>query len=274
MMELHHIDQDDKIPYYLQVKDRLQELIDQQTLKPGDKLPSEVELCEGFGVSRTVIRQALQELEYEGLVRRRKGIGSFVAEPKVVETFVQKLSGFAEDMATQKIETHARVLRNETIPATARVAEYLGLAPETLVVVLERLRFVGQEPVQISTSYMPYSLCRKVLRADFTHQSLYEFLAEHGFFLVRGYRTIEAVRANEMEASLMEVDIGTPMLMIDSVGYLEDGTPIEYYHAIHRGDRTRFRVELMRTREQRGASGSIFQDIDHTPFVTTEIILQ
>lgn len=274
MIELHRIDQDDRIPYYLQVKDRLQELIDGPTLKPGDKLPSETELCEGFGVSRTVIRQALQELEYEGLVRRRKGIGSFVAEPKVVETFVQKLSGFAEDMATQKIETHARVLRNEAVPATARVAEYLGLAPEALVVVLERLRFVGQEPVQISTSYMPYSLCQEVLRADFAHQSLYEFLSEHGFFLVRGYRTIEAVRANETEASLMKVDIGTPMLMIDSIGYLEDGTPIEYYHAIHRGDRTRFRVELMRIREQKGASGTSPWGADHTPIAATEIILR
>lgn len=274
MLSLDRIDLDDRIPYYLQVKDRLQQLMDKQVLKPEDKLPSEAELCEGFGVSRTVIRQALQELESDGLVRRRKGVGSFVAEPKILESFVQKLTGFHADMAAQKIETHSAVLRNELVSATPRVAEYLDLAVESSVVMLERLRFVGQEPVQISTSYIPHSKCPEILHVDFSRRSLYGFLEEHGFFLARGRRTIEAVRANEREASLMQVEVGAPMLLIDSIGYLEDGTPIEYYRAVHRGDRTRFQVELVRAREVRGVESDRLSEADRFPFSTIEILPQ
>jgi GntR family transcriptional regulator len=251
MIDLGKIDLDDRIPYYLQVKDRLEELIDKQVLKAEEKLPTEAELCEYFGVSRTVIRQALQELEYDGLIHRRKGIGSFVAEPKILESFVQKLSGFYDDMAAQNLEVHSTVLKNELMPASPRVAKYLGLAPDSPVVVLERLRFVRDEPVHIVTSYLPHALCPEVLQGDFRNRSLYRFLEEHGFFLAHGYRIIESVRASDKEASLLNVEASAPMLLIDSIGYLADGTPIEYYHAVHRGDRTRFRVELVRVRDQK-----------------------
>src|SRR3990172_1139894 len=86
------------IPYYLQLIDLLKEKIAQGTWKPGDQIPSEPELCSIYGVSRTVVRQALMELELEGLIIRRKGKGTFIAEPKINESLVQKLTGFYQDM--------------------------------------------------------------------------------------------------------------------------------------------------------------------------------
>jgi GntR family transcriptional regulator len=68
--------------------------------------------------------------------------------------------------------------------------------------------------------------------------------------IARGRRAIEAVAANESEAALLKIDEGAPLILLDSVSYLEDGTPVEYYHAVHRGDRSRFEVELVRIREQ------------------------
>jgi GntR family transcriptional regulator len=68
--------------------------------------------------------------------------------------------------------------------------------------------------------------------------------------IARGRRTLEAVAANAYEASLLQVEEGSPLMMLDSVSYLEDGTPIEYFHGVHRGDRSRFEVELVRIREQ------------------------
>jgi GntR family transcriptional regulator len=72
----------------------------------------------------------------------------------------------------------------------------------------------------------------------------------------------------------MQVEVGAPMLLIDSIGYLEDGTPIEYYHAVHRGDRTRFQVELVRAREVRGVKGDRFSEADRFPFSTIEVLPQ
>jgi GntR family transcriptional regulator len=62
-------------------------------------------------------------------------------------------------------------------------------------------------------------------------------------------RTIEAVPANEYEAQLLQIEKGSPLILLNSVSYIQDGTPIEYYHALHRGDRSRFEVELIRRRE-------------------------
>ena len=241
---------DNGVPYYLQLRDLLQALIDEGHLKPGDKLPSEAELCDEFGVSRTVVRQALQELEQEGRLYRRKGVGSFITRPKIVERFVQKLTGFWEDMAAQRLETYSVVLRNEAMPASARVAEYLKVALGSSVIALERLRFVAEEPIQLVTSYVPQSACPELVSADFSRGSLYAFLEERGLFLSYGFRTIEAVGANEREAHHLRVPLGAPMILIDSVGHLADGTPIEYFHAVHRGNRTRFHIELVRSRDQ------------------------
>lgn len=87
--------------------------------------------------------------------------------------------------------------------------------------------------------------------ADLTHRSLYEYLeTERGLTIARGRRTIEAVAADERQARLLQVRRGAPLILLYSVSYLDDGRPIEYYRALHRGDRSRFEVELVRSRER------------------------
>jgi GntR family transcriptional regulator len=218
--------------------------------KPGDLIPGEPELCRLFGVSRSVIRQALREMAYQGLVVREKGRGTFVASPKLTETAVQELSGFFQDATSQGLEPFSQVLRQGVVLASETVAARLEVKPGTPVVEIERLRFVGEEPLVLTTTYLPLELCGKLVDADLSRRSLYEFLAtECGLTLARGRRTIEAVAASEYEARLLRVKKGAPLILLHSVSYLEDGTPIEYYHAHHRGDRSVFEVELVRSQQ-------------------------
>ena len=93
------IDHHSPVPYYAQVKEALTDCMERNRWKPGDQLPGEPELCSMFDVSRTVIRQALGEMEHEGLIVRTKGKGTFVAQPKIMENLAQKLTGFYQDMA-------------------------------------------------------------------------------------------------------------------------------------------------------------------------------
>lgn len=245
------VDRNSPIPYYVQVKGALREHIESGNWQPGDQLPGEPELCQMFGVSRTVIRQALKEMEYEGLIVREKGKGTFLAEPKIVESLAQKLTGFYQDMVEQGYTPITRVLKQEVVSASPKVAAHLGLEPETPVIEIERLRFVQDEPIVLVTTYLPYALCPQILSEDLSRQSLYALLEKcHDLVIARGRRTLEAVPANEYEAQLLQVDKGSPLLMLDSVSHLGDGTPVEYYHALHRGDRSRFAVELIRIREQ------------------------
>jgi GntR family transcriptional regulator len=246
------LDRNSPIPYYIQVKEILQAHIQDGSWPVGDQLPGEAELCQTFAVSRTVIRQALNDLVYKGLLIRRKGKGTFVAGPKIRESLVQKLTGFYQDMVEQGYTPVTQVLKQVLVPATPKIAVYLAVEPGSEIMEIERLRFVEDEPIQFTTTYLPYHLCRDLLYQDLSHQSLYAFLEDHcGLMIAHGRRTVEAVLANDYEARLLRVKKGAPLILLDSVSFLDDGTPVEYYHAIHRGDRTQFEVELIRVREQR-----------------------
>ena len=258
------IDFNSKIPYYVQLIDVIKSKITQDEWKLGEQLPSEPDLCEMYSVSRTVVRQALREIELEGLIVRRKGKGTFVAEPKINESLVQKLTGFYQDMVDRGHTPITHVLKNELEPASPKVARYLNVEPGTQVFNIERLRFIDDEPIVLVTTYLPYELCSELANSDLSNQSLYAVLEkEFGLELSHGRRTIEAVPANKREARLLQVDEYDPLILLDSVTYLKDDTPIEYYHAVHRGDKSRFEVELVRVREEKSIKDStLVGDLD------------
>ena len=117
-----YIDRNSPLPYYVQMKDAIKQQIENGNWKPGDIVPGEPELCRIFDVSRSVVRQALKEMTYEGLVVRQKGKGTFVAEPKINESLVQKLTGFYQDMVDRGHEPVTQVLKQEVVPATSKIA--------------------------------------------------------------------------------------------------------------------------------------------------------
>lgn len=243
----HTIDRDSYVPLYIQVIDALTEHIVVNELPPDHQLPAEADLCDTFDVSRTVVRQALRELEYKGLIYRIKGRGTFVSKPKIHESLFQELTGFYQDMTARGLRPTSKVLLLEKISAPNYVADYLGLAHGSPVIQIDRLRYVNSEPVVFVTTYLPFALCPELLKVDLSDRSLYSFLEDQlGLTIDRGRRTLEAVGAGEKEAQLLEIETGSALLMLDSVSYLHDGTPIEYFHALHRGDRARFETELVR----------------------------
>ncbi|MEW6046678.1 MAG: phosphonate metabolism transcriptional regulator PhnF [Bacillota bacterium] len=243
----HSIDRTSPVPYYYQVKEALKYEITSGAWPPGSQLPSEAEICRTFGVSRTTVRQALAELFNEGLIRREKGRGTFVAEPKIRERLVERLTGFYEDMIAQGLRPETRVLDQCVIDAPRTLAEVLSIPEASRLVRIERLRLVNGEPIQLVVTYIPHDMCPGLEREDLEHQSLYALL-EHKFHLrlARGRRIIEAIAASENDARLLGIPKGAPLVLLKSVSFLDDGRPLEYYEAKHRGDRSRFEVELIR----------------------------
>jgi len=249
------VDRASPIPLHIQVKEVLKDRIVRRTLKPGDLVPGDLQLCGQFAVSRTTVRQALAELAREGLVVRQRGRGTFVAPPKLTERAFERLSGFFEDMVALGHPPVSQVLRQQVGTADEKVAARLNLEPGAPIVEIERLRFVEDEPVVLTTTYLPHTLVPGLETADLTRRSLYEYLqTQFGLSLARGRRTIEAVAADARQAKLLGVRMGAPLVFLQSISYLEDDQPIEFYLAFHRGDRSRFEVELMRGRQQRRTS--------------------
>ena len=238
------IDRRAAVPMYHQLKHRIIDDISRLGMRPGDLLPGEHRLCEQFGVSRTVVRQALLQLEHQGIIERVKGKGTFVAHQKVPESLVHTLTGLYEEMVARGGQVYSDVRRQETIPADDEVADALALDPGAPVVVIERLRYVDQEPWSWTTTYLPFEVGKLVLGDDLREQSLYALLATHGIRAVRGVRSAEAALADASQGELLRVGAGQALLVLRSVGFDENDRPMEYFVAHHRGDRSRFEFQL------------------------------
>lgn len=251
------IDRNSPVPFYYQLRQILEAEIASGRIDPGDRLPSEAELCDRYGVSRTVVRQTLSDLENESLIVRFKGRGSFVAGPKTSELLVQSLTSLHEDVRARGQDLETRVLRLETEPVSPYVADILKLAPGAKIVLLERLRIVDAVPLQLTTAYLPYALCAPILDLDMSQRSLYEVLEQDlGFDLHRGRRSVGSSLAGKIVAEHLAIRENDPVLVLSGATYLSDGRPIEHFVGIHRGDRSRFDVELYRRIGPSGDTGA------------------
>ena len=235
---------DTPIPCHYQLSELLRQEIEAGRWKIGEQIPVEEDLCVHFSLSRTTVRKSLDALVRLGLLHREQGRGTFVAEPKLVEGLVNRPIGFFDDMKERGITVITKVLELRRIEPPPIVARELQVAPGATVIEARRVRYILDLPVVVVNSYVPYELCPSLLEADLTHTGLYQYLREHG-----GYRTyraksfVEAVGADELEAELLWVELGTPLLMIESTVYLADGRPIDYFKSRHRGDRMRLIME-------------------------------
>jgi len=244
------IDFSSHVPYYLQLIEILKSYLISNVWKPGEKIPNEEELCKIYKISRTVVRQALQELEYEGIINRRKGRGTFIAEPKVIEILADKITGFHNDMNELGLCPKSKVLHIRKIHADQKIASFLKIELGDKVISIHRLILNKSIPHQLIASYIPYTICPTLVNVDLTDRSLTEYLEkECSLIIARGHRFIEAVAATSGEARLLHISKGDPLIMLNGVNCLEDGRPIEYYLSYNRGDCSRFFVEMFRSKD-------------------------
>lgn len=241
------IDHTSPVPLYFQLSRFIARKIEEREWVPGQLLPSEQEICSSLNISRTVVRQAIGELERDGLVVKRNGKKSSIAVPKYQGSLMHDLRGFFEDAVAKGQKPYTQVLSLKVIPAAPDVANALALSSGQEVVELNRLRFLDEEPEVLVLTYLPDKLCPNLSKENFRDQSLYQLLDQrYGIQIVKASRTIEAIALDKPDAKLLRQPVGSPALLMRSIGLLADGTPCEYFIAKHRGDRAKFDVELIR----------------------------
>lgn len=240
------LDHSSPVPLYYQFKQWLSSCIFSGELAPGSRLPDELELCEQLGVSRGVVRQALTELSYEGMISRQRGRGTFVSAPKTAEGLISGLGGLADDAALRGQKVQSRVLVLREAPVTASVAKRLNLAPGEAVVELERVRRLDGEVHVLAMTYIPAAMVPGLAARDLNGSaSLYQVLREDfGLPVISSLRRVEAATAGAREARLLKIERGGPLLVLRSISYTMGRRPLEYFVAFHRGDRSAFEVNL------------------------------
>lgn len=232
------------LPLYYRIKQDLLTALESGELKPGDRLPSERELVERYGVSRMTVRHAMGHLEQEGWVRRLQGRGCFVAPPKLEERLVS-LASFTEEMEARGLVPSTQVLSVEVV-RSERIAAQLSLPTDEPLYAIERLRLADGEPMELERLYLPVRLFPGLDKHDL-ESSLYDLLdSEYGLRPMNALQTLEAVLAGEPEAELLKVAVGSPLLAVTRVAFSASGQVVESGRALYRGDRYRFTVSLAR----------------------------
>lgn len=240
------LDRSTPVPLYHQLKQWLSGRILSGELAPGTQLPGELELADRFRLSRGVVRQALSELRYEGLVSRERGRGTFVCAPKTAQGLISGLRGLADDAALRGQRIESTVLRLRETPSDGEVARLLGLEPGEPVVELERLRALDGEPWVLVITYLPAALVPGLPARELSGtESLYRILREdYGLEILSSVRRVESAVADVREAHLLRIGPGDPLLVLRAIGYTTGGRPFDYFIARHRGDRSVFEVTL------------------------------
>lgn len=238
------IDKTSPLPYHYQLRELIRTEITENRWQRGEQLPSEHQLCQMYQVSRTTVREALDALVNEGLLTREKGLGTFVADPKFMETWTGSIIGFSDSITQQGYLIETKVLSMTVTMPTPHIRRELKLETDDEVILLRRLRYIMKQPILVVNSYMPLRLFPGLLNIDFSVKSLYQTLRnDFATPVLRVKRSIEAIAADETIADLLEVPLGFPIMFIDNTAYTHHGQPMEYYNAWRRGDKSRFRFE-------------------------------
>lgn len=247
MDDLPPLDRDSGAPIWFQIMRSIEALIAGGTWAPGDRLPSESELCRHFAASRTSVRDALAKLESAGLISRKQGKGAFVERTGgpsawTLPSAPSLLGEYSED---GRSALSSRILRAGIEPLPSWAAAVVGRdGPDGQGFVLERVRAVGARTAVHVINYMPARLAGVLPDLRDPQASLYAAITRvAGVRIARMHRTIEAAIADRTLATLLEVEPGHPIVVVEAVAYGQDGAPIDFSRASVRTDRLRVNVD-------------------------------
>jgi GntR family transcriptional regulator len=242
------------VPLYHQIQQRLLHQIHSGALKPGEPLPSALDIAASLGVSQMTVRQAIKSLCEAGVVYSRQGKGTFVSGIKLEKDFRQVLS-FTEDMKARGSTPRSKVLSFEVLQPCAEVIEALRLRAGEKIIRLKRIRQANSVPMGIERSSLPLRVCPDLLDTFDPRNSLYEVLAErYGINMVVADEVAEAGLADAEAARLLRIAEGSPVFFFTRISYVQNGQPIEHVQSTYRGDR--YKIVNRLTRPNVGLLGS------------------
>jgi DNA-binding GntR family transcriptional regulator len=237
------VDRSSPVPLYFQASQQLEAAIRGGMLRPGARLANENQLAAEWGLSRPTVRQAIQHLVDQGLLVRKRGVGTQVVQPQVVRRSLE-LTSLHDDLVAAGQRPRTEVLECTRIPASPEVAKELALAPGTEVIRLHRLRHTGDQPLALMTNYLPGDLLP--LTCDqLTSEGLYAVLRSAGINLRIAHQTIGARPASATEAELLSEPVAAPLLTMTRTAYDDKGRAVEHGSHIYRATRYAFTLTLV-----------------------------
>jgi GntR family transcriptional regulator len=228
------------VPLHRQLRNILEHMILEGSYVPGQPFLTEKEVEETFRVSRTTVREAINELTRLGYVTRRQGQGTFVMRTQELLDAAQ-LSSFSEDMTRRGLQPGGKVLSLSKEYSQGEAFKHFGGSLKH-VWRLHRLRLANNKPISLQTSYLPIDESNIQLSAEqLTNRSLYELLErDYGLIMTSADEVFSATNASSEQAKLLEVKRGAALFCVDRYAFTQTGKPLEYVHIAYRADKCKF----------------------------------
>jgi len=238
-------DQKTSLPVYYQLYITLRRKIHEGELTPGALMPAEPALSEQFGVSRVTLRRTFQMLEQEGLILRRRSLGTFVAERK---TEPDSMAGPLNNLVTLGVDTAAETLSFEAhTPLPAYAATSLGLSADTLTTHVRRLRRHDGKPFSLTSVYVLERVGVTLTKDMLDDRPVVWFLEDQGVRAIKADQNLTAVLADDSSAGHLGVSIGSPLLKLRRFVYDQAGQPLLYQQSLYQPDLYQYRMSLTRS---------------------------
>ncbi|HAT4283328.1 TPA: GntR family transcriptional regulator [Clostridium perfringens] len=240
------IDKNSKTPLYLQLMDIFIDEID-SALDENEQLLSEREICDKYNVSRTTVRQTMDELEKAGYIYKVHGKGTFVSSKRVEQDLIAFYS-FTDEMKKIGKIPSSQIISFEIIEAGDKLGDKFGILDNDLLFKLIRLRKADELPMIYEITYLPFDRFNNLNKDMLTGKAMYEVLRENfstKFTFAEEY--FEPILTNKLESVYLKVKEGSPSLKIERFTYEKDNL-IEYTKSIARGDKFKYKVKLNNTK--------------------------
>lgn len=228
-------------PVYIQIHNQIRQDIEAGKWQIGERIPSERDLAVSFNVSRMTLRQAIQTLVDEGILERRIGAGTYVANQKVQER-VSGVTSFTDLMLAQGKAPSSKTISYHVAKPSLSEAEKLRLEDGNQVLRMERIRYADEVPISFEVATVPYELVKDFSKRDVT-RSFYHVLEKSGYHIGGAQQTVSAMLASERIAEFLQIKRNDAILRMRQVSFLQDGTPFEYVRTQYVGERFEFYLE-------------------------------
>ncbi|SMO91802.1 GntR family transcriptional regulator [Gracilimonas mengyeensis] len=237
-----------------QVKQHLHKEITEGNYEPGEKLPSEKRLCDYFKVSRVTVRHALQNLENDGFIYRKQGVGAFVSNQNYKSNLV-RLTDFAEDMRQAGLQSSSRLIELKKVDPIKEVNEILDIRPDMKLIQVDRVRLGSGKPIAFDTTWLPPGYGQLLFDEDLTTQTIYNIIEEkYEIPINAGSYRITAANANKFISKHLKLSEGDAVLEIDRCSRTTGNKKVYFQKRYYNPTHVSYVMELSRTDESQGPS--------------------
>lgn len=231
-------------PLYKKIEQDLLNKIKAGTYAENELIPTELELAEEYDVSRPTVRQAVQTLVDAGYLEKRKKRGTIVKRPKIQQEFTKVIESFDSEMNRKGLVPKTKVIAFRKDTANEEVAENLEIPEGEDVYKLIRLRYAGEKPTVLVTTYIPKMIFEDLEEVDFSTNLLYKTFDEKGYPVKTVSRRLDVIQADDTVSDLLDVEVGAPLFYFHTRGFAAGKVPVEYSISKYRGDTNSFVFEI------------------------------